>query len=174
MAGPDGIVLGRDRDLDGRRGEVWARRAVLAVIVFGLPVVALANGFGQHPQTTRGAGTAATLEVYAPERVRSGLIFQARYTVDARRTLTRAALRFDPGWFEGLSVNSIEPQPQRETSDDGRTLLTLGRISAGKRFTLYTYYQVNPTNVGRRSQDVELLDGRTPIARVERTLTIFP
>jgi hypothetical protein len=174
MARPDGIVLARDRDLEGRRGEEWARRAVLAVLVFGVPLIALANGVGQRPQTTRATSAVASLEVNAPERVRSGLIFQARYTVDARRTLTSAALRLDPGWFEGLSVNSIEPQPQRETSDDGRTLLTLGRIPAGQRFTLYTYYQVNPTNVGRRSQDVELLDGQTPIARVERTLTIFP
>jgi hypothetical protein len=34
--------------------------------------------------------------------------------------------------------------------------------------------QVNPTNVGRRSQNVELDDGETPILTVHRTITIFP
>jgi hypothetical protein len=35
-------------------------------------------------------------------------------------------------------------------------------------------FQVNPTNVGHRSQDVELLDGETPILSVERDVTVFP
>ena len=35
-------------------------------------------------------------------------------------------------------------------------------------------FQVNPTNVGRRSADVELYDGETLIATVERTMTVFP
>lgn len=175
MAGrPIGIVVTRDRDLRDRRNEVWARRALLAAIVFGIPLVALLNAFGQRPQTTTAASAAASLEVYAPAHVRSGLIFQARYTIRARRTLEHAALRFAPGWFEGLSVNSIEPQPQRETSDDGRPLLSLGRIRAGEHFTLWTYYQANPTNVGRRSQDVELLDEGQPVVRVHRTLTVVP
>jgi hypothetical protein len=35
-------------------------------------------------------------------------------------------------------------------------------------------FQVNPTNVGRRSQDVELYDDTTVLARVDRTVTIYP
>jgi hypothetical protein len=35
-------------------------------------------------------------------------------------------------------------------------------------------FQVNPTTVGRQSQNVELLDGDTHIATIERTLTVFP
>jgi hypothetical protein len=34
--------------------------------------------------------------------------------------------------------------------------------------------QVNPTNVGRRSQDVALYDGGTLLTTIERTITIFP
>jgi hypothetical protein len=33
---------------------------------------------------------------------------------------------------------------------------------------------VNPTAIGSRDQDVELYDGSTRVARIERTLTIFP
>ena len=35
-------------------------------------------------------------------------------------------------------------------------------------------FQVDPTNIGRRAQNVELDDGDTTILRVRRTLTIFP
>jgi hypothetical protein len=34
--------------------------------------------------------------------------------------------------------------------------------------------QVNPTNVGRRSQDVALYDGGRLLTRIDRTITIFP
>jgi hypothetical protein len=34
--------------------------------------------------------------------------------------------------------------------------------------------QVNPTNVGHRSQNVELDDGTTPLLRIKRNVTIFP
>ena len=34
--------------------------------------------------------------------------------------------------------------------------------------------QVNPTNVGHRSQDVELYDGDELLATIERTITVWP
>ena len=45
---------------------------------------------------------------------------------------------------------------------------------AGRKLVVYLQYQVNPTNVGRRSQDVELHDGETLLAEADRTLTVFP
>jgi hypothetical protein len=39
---------------------------------------------------------------------------------------------------------------------------------------VWLYFQVNPTNVGKRREDVELDDGATMITRVHRSLTIFP
>jgi hypothetical protein len=39
---------------------------------------------------------------------------------------------------------------------------------------VWLYFQVNPTNVGNRTEDVELDDGSTMIAHVHRSLTIFP
>ena len=35
-------------------------------------------------------------------------------------------------------------------------------------------FQVNPTNVGRRSADVALYDGEELLAGVDRTVTVFP
>jgi hypothetical protein len=171
---PRCIVLKRDRDLGGRQNDIWVRRVLLGLVLM-IPLAAVLNAFGQRPQTSITAGEAASLKVYAPARVRPGDIFEARFTVFARRTLRRAALRLDPGWFEGMSINSIEPQPQREASDPaGRPILTLGRIGAGQRARVFIYFQANPTNVGHRAQDVDLLDRGEMVAHVDRTITIFP
>ena len=35
-------------------------------------------------------------------------------------------------------------------------------------------FQVNPTNVGRRSADVDLYDGDVRLAGVRHTITVFP
>jgi hypothetical protein len=173
VAAPDTIVLRRHRDLEGRRHQQWVRRLLLAVIG-ALLVAGLANVFGQRPTTATGATDAATLSVYAPAHVRGGLLYMARFRVTAHRELEDAMLVLDQGWFEGLQVNTIEPSPVGEASRNGRVSFDLGHIPAGEHHTLYMEFQVDPTNVGRRSQGVELDDGDTTILRVHRTVTIFP
>ena len=51
----------------------------------------------------------------------------------------------------------------------------LGRIAAGGSFLLFLQFQVNPTNVAwHRPQNVELDDGNQVLARLHRTITVFP
>jgi len=76
--------------------------------------------------------------------------------------------------FQFGGINTIEPSPTSETSDNGRLELELGPIKAGDSFVLFMQFQVNPTNVGRRSQDVDLYDGNRHIATIDRTITVFP
>jgi hypothetical protein len=40
--------------------------------------------------------------------------------------------------------------------------------------TFWISLQVNPTNVGRRPQNVWLYDGSSLIAVIHRTITVFP
>ena len=80
----------------------------------------------------------------------------------------------DPGWAESITINTIEPSPVGEASRNGKLALELGHIAAGDRFILFMEFQVNPTNVGRRSQDVELTDGETHLLTIHRDVTIFP
>jgi hypothetical protein len=94
--------------------------------------------------------------------------------VYANRDLKRATLELDRGWMEGFTINTIEPSPIGEGSHDGRLVLELGHIPAGQKYSLYLQIQVNPTNVGRRSQGVRLYDGQTLIATIHRRVTIFP
>ncbi len=37
----------------------------------------------------------------------------------------------DPGWLEGMTLNTLEPSPVGEANRDGRIALELGRIPAG-------------------------------------------
>jgi hypothetical protein len=73
-----------------------------------------------------------------------------------------------------MHVNTIEPAPVEELGRDGRLALSFGPVAAGETATVYLQLQVNPTNVGRRSQDVELRDGDRLLARVDRDVTILP
>jgi len=169
---PAFLTLRRNRDQVGRR-EVPIRRMLVAILSLFL-VAGLLNVFGQRPQTSQAAASAASLKLYAPSRVRSGLIYEARFTIDAHEDLKNAMLELAPGWIEGTTINTIEPGPIGEASRNGKLLFTLGHIRAGTTYIFFMQLQVNPTNVGRRSQDVALYDGGRLLTRIDRTITIFP
>jgi hypothetical protein len=170
---PDHLVLKRHRDLQGRERNPWTRRILLGslALVLGLGAV---NVFGQRPFTATATAAAGTLEVYAPTRLRGGVFWMARFSVRAEREIEHATLVLDPGWLEQMHLNTLEPAPVGEASRDGRIALDFGRVPPGQSLLVFMQFQVNPTNVGRHSHDVELHDGETLLARVDRTVTIFP
>ena len=104
---PDFLTLKRNRDGAGRK-EVLIRRALMMLIA-ALCLAGLLNAFGQRPATSKAAVTAASLKLYAPSRVRGGLFFEARFTIDAKQNLKKATLVLDPGWLEGMTINTVEP-----------------------------------------------------------------
>ena len=170
---PDQLTIAHHRDLEGREKRPWIRWALLSLLGL-LTLLGLLNVFGQRPQTQTVEGEAASLEIYSPMRVRSGLYYESRFTIRARRDIDEATLVLDPGWMEGMTLNTVEPSPVGEASRDGRVALELGHIPAGKKHVLHLQFQVNPTNVGYRETDVELQDGETPLLHADRTVTIFP
>ncbi len=172
---PDCLTLRHHRDLEGLgRSGIWFRRAVLALIGV-VALLGLADVFGQRPSTTRADVPSAILSLYAPSAVRGGDFMEARFHITAKRDLRDARLVLDPGWAEGMSLNTIEPSPIGQASDNGRLGLDLGHIGAGHSFILFMEFQVNPTNVAwHRPQNVELLDGSQVIARIHHTITVFP
>ena len=173
MAAPDQLTLARHRDLEGRERLPFARWTLLSLVGL-LVLLGLLNVFGQRPQTQTVTADGIELEVYSPERLRGGLIYMTRFTIRAERELEEATLVLDPGWLEGMTLNTIEPAPIGEANRNGRLALELGRVRAGTKHVLFLHFQVNPTNVGRRPQDVELLDGETSLLTVDRTVTVFP
>lgn len=170
---PDGITLERNRDLKGWLTSPIYRRALLACVA-ALPILALLGVFGQKPSTSVAHGAALDVRVTAPSRLRSGLIFQVHVQIAAHRQIKQLEVVFEEGWWDSMSVNSIVPEPSEESSDNGQVVLDYGQLQAGDSLSFWIYLQVNPTNVGKRREDVEVRDGGTPLAHIHRSLTIFP
>ncbi len=169
---PQYLVLKESRD-SGHLVELWVRRGLMGALAL-IAALALLNVFGQRPVTSHAGGEAARLEVNAPTTVRGGIFYMGRFTFTADEPLEAATLVLDPGWLESMHVNTIEPAPAAELGRDGRLALDFGPLGAGETAVAYLQFQVNPTNVGRRSQAVELRDGDRLLARVERTVTVLP
>ena len=173
MAVPEQLTLRRHRDLEGRESRPYVRWVLLALIGIVL-LLGLANVFGQRPHTDTAAADGIELEVYSPEHLRSGLFFMSRFTIQAEREIEAATLLLDPGWLEGITLNTLVPSPVGEANRDGKIAFDLGRVRAGTKHVFFLHFQVNPTELGRRSQNVQLLDGDSPLLAIDRTVTIYP
>lgn len=174
MAGaPTGLTLSTHRDTHNWWQSPWIRRGFLLVPI-ALLVAGLGNAFGQRPSTSSAGSRRAKLTIYAPTRARSGLIYAARFRVDAVHELKDARLILDPGWAEGYTVNGQIPQALTQASDNGKIELGLGHIAQGRHVTFWLSLQVNPTNVGRHRQSVALYDGDTRLTVLHRSITVFP
>lgn len=152
---------------------LWVRRGVMTALA-AFVLAALAGVFGQRGSTSRTEAPAATVKLGLPEAVRGGLLFQAKVEIAARQAIDHPRLVLGTGWTEGMQVNTIEPGAQSESSRDGRLLLSYDQLAAGDRFTVWFQFQVDPTESGRRDFTLELDDAERPIARIHRTLRVFP
>jgi hypothetical protein len=169
---PDFISLALHRDGE-HRAERWVRWLFVAALT-ALVAAALADVFGQRPVTRRVTESGATLQVDAPDAVRGGLLFQGRVAIHALRTIDRPTLVLDAGWLDGITLNTVEPQPTTTRSERGGVAFRFDRLDAGRTLTVYYEFQVNPTTVGRRSQDVVLRDGDSRLATLTRRMTVYP
>jgi hypothetical protein len=170
---PQTLTLKTNRDRQNWWQSRWLRRGLL-LIPSALVVAGLVNLFGQRPATARATTASARLAVTAPTHARSGLIYAARFRVDALRELKQATLVLDQGWADGYTVNGQAPQPVTQGSSDGRINYGLGHIRAGNEVTFWLSLQVNPTTVGHHAQTVRLYDSGRLIATVHRSVFIFP
>lgn len=170
---PDRLDRKQHVDLEGGDLERWLPRAGIVLLAAFL-VAGLANVFGQRVQTTSVEGAAADLEVKAPPAVRSGLIYEVQFTVLAHRGLEEPTLVLDDGWFDGFTINTMSPDTKDWTQRDGRQLLSYGAVPAGAELVVRLQYQVNPTTMGTREQDVALEDNGETIATLNHETTVFP
>jgi hypothetical protein len=173
---PAHLTIERHRDWHGRTWERFLP-PVLFLLAAVLPVLALLGVFGQSPtvQTVSNPNGVASLTLSAPTKVRSGLLFQARFDIRAHREIKDAVLVLDSGWLESLTLNTNEPSASKEISrGNGSLALDLGDIPAGKLWRQYLEFQANPVNAGSQSQGVTLYDGNVPLLHIDRTITVWP
>ena len=162
-----------EREPSGVKAGLWVRRGILTVLGV-LVLLALLNGYGQRPADSVARVPAATMRLSAPERIRGGLFFQSRLDITATQAIDHPRIVIDEGWLEGMQVNSIEPAPVGETGRDGRVVLSYDAMKPGDLLRVWFQFEVNPTNVGRRSYAVELDDAEQPVARLAPTITALP
>lgn len=152
--------------------EAWIRRAGIALLSVFL-LLGLLDVFGQRPVEVAVSSKQATLTLSAPEAIRGGLIYEARFRIDALQALERPALVLDPGWFDGFTI-TVDPDPLGWTQREGRNIASYGRIPAGRNLTVRLHVQVNPTAVGRRRQNVTLEDAGHRVLALEHTAFVYP
>jgi len=152
---------------------LWIRRAVMTVLAL-VVLLALVNRFGQRPARSITRSPAATMRLTAPDTVRGGLFFESRVEIRAAQPIEHPRLVLDDGWLEGMQVNSIEPAPVGEASRDGRVVLSYDALDRGDVLRIWMQFEVNPTNVGRRSYALALDDAERPVARIARDITVLP
>lgn len=170
---PGSLTIKRNLDLSGRaRGPLY-RRGLLGLVGV-LPVLALLNVFGQDPSTSRSDSPEASLSVTAPSALRGGLVFQVRLDIAAHQDLAKPQVVMSRGWWQEMSVNSIEPSPSTETTSNGAVVLSFDKLPAGHKLAVWLYFQVNPTNVGTQAENVILEDGDRPLTAIHRSVTVFP
>jgi hypothetical protein len=173
MESPVGIDRARHQDLTGRNHHVWERRAALSVIA-AIPVLALFNVFGQHAAPVTYQSRAATLVIDSPAHVRGGLVVTTDIVITPHQQLHAARLFLSNGWFQGMTLNGITPQPSSESAQGNWQVWDFGKIPASTAFHVWISWQTNPTNIGQHSQAVALYDGGTQLMTVQHTLTVFP
>jgi hypothetical protein len=152
---------------------VVLRRLAVGVLCAVL-LAGLAGAFGQGTVRSVGRGSAGELTVIAPDRVRGGLLFQARFEIRAITSIAKPTLVLQNGWLEGSTMTTLEPSPTRETNRAGAFEFEFEGMSAGEVRSIYLDFQVNPAGYGNRSQRVELRDGTRLIASTSRSMAILP
>lgn len=171
---PEGLSHDRDLEMRGRAAPLWIRRGVIVALLAFL-ALGLAGVFGQESSVTTVRAPAAEVRLDAPARLRGGLLSQGRIRVTAVSRIARPRIVLGTGWSEGITINTVSPSPAAESVDDrGRWVLAYDELPAGGTLTVRLETQVNPTTTGRRDQGVEVRDGAATVARVARTVTIFP
>ena len=162
-----------EREPTGVTVGLWVRRGILTVLGV-IVLLGLLNRYGQHPSESVAQAPAATMRLSAPERIRGGLFFQSRVEIRAAQAIDHPRLVLDEGWLEGMQVNSIEPAPVGEATRNGRVVLSYDALKPGDLLRVWFQFEVNPTNVGRRSYAIELDDAEQRVARVAPTITALP
>jgi hypothetical protein len=170
---PEGLNLARHRDFEGKARAQWIRHAFLMLLAAFL-LAALLNVFGADPSSSEASSSVASLRVTAPERVRGGLLYQARFQIHAFQAIGAPTLVLEKGWIEETTINTLEPEPADTTSDAGSLKIRYPPLKPGQTLDVYMALQANPNNVGSHDAGVSLYDADEPLLTLDRGQFNFP
>ncbi len=165
--------LDRERNLERESHSVWARRAGLVVILTFI-VLGLLNLFGQRSTVSTVTANGVALTLDSPTALRSGLLFTTEISVTSQTPVKDLHVVVSSDWLRGMTLNGIAPQASNDNGSDRGLDLDYQQLDAGKPFVMWISWQVNPTTVGSRSQDVTIDDGSKELVTMHRATFIFP
>jgi hypothetical protein len=169
----EGLAAERHRDLAGRSGHVWVRRAGLLVLCAFI-AAALLNVFGQHRQTAVAQGAGTRMEVEAPHALRGGDLYQVHLAISTTTGIGSLRILLSQDFLDGFTINSVWPDASNQSSRNGPVALEYNRLDRGARMEVFIEAQVNANTVGRRHWGIDIYDGPKRLTGFHRTITVFP
>ena len=145
------------------------------LVLGGLILVALLGVLGGgKAETVTARSPAADLSVTVPHTMRSGIFFEMRAEVTARRAIADAVIAIDASAWHDLTINTQIPAADTEEATDGVFRFHYGPLKAGERLTMKVDGQINPPlTLGTRGR-VALLDGEAELAAVPLHIRVLP
>lgn len=169
---PDGIDDNHARG----RGGLHKIPNVLSILVLGAIVAAALLGlFGGGKSPPVQVTTAdATLTVTTPQTMRSGLFFETRITVAARRPIADVVIALPPALWRDQTINTTIPGADKEEGADGSFRFHYGALKSGETLEIKYDGQINPPLFAGTRGSIALLDGERPLADVPLNYRVWP
>ena len=169
---PDGI---EDSSLE-TGGALHQYANPLSPIVLGTALIlAIAGVFGGWPSPTQtSVSDAATLSVIMPRAIRNGEFFEARIQITPRVPVKKLVVGISPSIWRDITINSMIPAANSETSEDGLFRFTYGEAGAGTMFELKIDGQINPSLFAGTEGEIVVLDDRTALVRLPLLMRVMP
>lgn len=169
---PDGIDASHAAPL----GRLRAHASPLAFVILGSLVAAAMTGIlgGRPAAVTVVTAPAASLEVKLASPLRSGLFFETRLRVTARRAIGKPVIGIDASLWRDLTINSQIPAPADERFADGQYRFSYPALKAGETLEIKIDGQTNPPLVGAVAGAITLLDDERRLAETYVAVPVLP
>ncbi|MCY7399202.1 MAG: hypothetical protein LH466_10250 [Sphingomonas bacterium] len=167
---PQGIDE-RHGTAQGNRHASWWRLGILWLIL----AVALFGFLGGAPAPTlRASSDGASLAVTTPDRLRNGMFFETRISVEAKRPIGDAVIAIPASLWRDAAVNTMIPAPAEEEFVDGEFRFHFGPLGVGEQLGFKIDGQMNPPRYSNSAGRIRLLDGGAEIVALPISLKVIP
>jgi len=169
---PDGIDANHAKTVNGLR----AHASPLAFLILGgLVAIAMTGILGGAPSPVAVVrAPAASLEVKLARPLRSGLFFETRIRVVARRDIAKPVIGFDTSLWRDLTINSHIPAAADESFKDGQFRFSYAALKTGETLEIKIDGQTNPPLLGRIVGTITLLDDDVRLTEKRVSIPVLP
>lgn len=148
---------------------------VSLIILAALMLVALTGALGGQPgERSLVQAPAAALKVDMARVLRSGMFFEMRIAVTARRPLQATTVAIEPSLWRDMTLNTELPDPEKQGFKNGQLRWSYGPLKPGESLLVKVDGQVNPPLFAGTQGDIVLLDGEQEIARQHLSIRVMP